>query len=76
MFLFGVFFHLSRDKKLFDPEILSYFYSYFPLKFQVHGAFLSGLREAGRIADYFLGFPTAVPSNDVLNNHQQANKKS
>ncbi|XP_031624667.1 possible lysine-specific histone demethylase 1 [Contarinia nasturtii] len=44
----------------------------------VHGAFLSGLREAGRIADHFLGFPTtSVPSsNDMLNNHQQANKKS
>lgn len=27
----------------------------------VHGAFLSGLREAGRIADYFLGFPNAYP---------------
>lgn len=23
----------------------------------VHGALLSGVREAGRIADYFLGFP-------------------
>lgn len=27
----------------------------------VHGAFLSGLREAGRIADYFLGFPNTYP---------------
>jgi len=27
----------------------------------VHGAFLSGLREAGRIADQFLGAPYAVP---------------
>lgn len=25
----------------------------------VHGALLSGIREAGRIADYFLGFPNA-----------------
>ena len=27
----------------------------------VHGAFLSGAREAGRIADQFLGAPYAVP---------------
>lgn len=27
----------------------------------VHGAFLSGLREAGRIADYFFGFPNTYP---------------
>ena len=27
----------------------------------VHGAFLSGLREAGRIADQFLGCPYAAP---------------
>lgn len=27
----------------------------------VHGAFLSGLREAGRIADQFLGAPYALP---------------
>uniref|UniRef100_A0A1B0DPS1 Amine oxidase domain-containing protein n=1 Tax=Phlebotomus papatasi TaxID=29031 RepID=A0A1B0DPS1_PHLPP len=27
----------------------------------VHGAFLSGLREAGRIADYLLGFPNTYP---------------
>lgn len=27
----------------------------------VHGALLSGVREAGRIADYFLGFPNAYP---------------
>ncbi|XP_053671869.1 possible lysine-specific histone demethylase 1 [Anopheles nili] len=27
----------------------------------VHGALLSGLREAGRIADYFLGFPNTYP---------------
>lgn len=50
------------------------------LSMQVHGAFLSGLREAGRIADYFLQLPTSVPSNDVLNNHHhhhhQTNKKS
>lgn len=32
----------------------------------VHGAFLSGLREAGRIADQFLGAPYAVPlRNDI-----------
>ena len=28
----------------------------------VHGAFLSGLREAGLIADQFLGAPYALPS--------------
>lgn len=27
----------------------------------VHGAFLSGLREAGRIADFYLGFPNTYP---------------
>lgn len=27
----------------------------------VHGALLSGLREAGRICDYFLGFPNIAP---------------
>lgn len=27
----------------------------------VHGALLSGVREAGRIADYFLGFPNTYP---------------
>lgn len=27
----------------------------------VHGALLSGIREAGRIADYFLGFPNTYP---------------
>lgn len=31
----------------------------------VHGAFLSGLREAGRIADQFLGAPYAIPRADV-----------
>ncbi|XP_075161176.1 lysine-specific histone demethylase Su(var)3-3 [Haematobia irritans] len=30
----------------------------------VHGAFLSGLREAGRIADYYLGYPEGTP-NDI-----------
>lgn len=28
----------------------------------VHGAFLSGLREGGRIADYFTGCPYAAPA--------------
>lgn len=31
----------------------------------VHGAFLSGLREAGRIADQFLGAPYAVPTTQA-----------
>lgn len=42
----------------------------------MHGAFLSGLREAGRIADSFLGFPTSVPSNDILNAQNQTNKRA
>ncbi|XP_065360368.1 possible lysine-specific histone demethylase 1 [Calliphora vicina] len=29
----------------------------------VHGAFLSGLREAGRIADYYLGYPEGTPTD-------------
>ncbi|XP_030372224.1 possible lysine-specific histone demethylase 1 [Scaptodrosophila lebanonensis] len=29
----------------------------------VHGAYLSGLREAGRIADYYLGYPEGTPSD-------------
>jgi len=32
----------------------------------VHGAFLSGLREAGRIADQFLGAPYAIPQTPVM----------
>ena len=28
----------------------------------VHGAFLSGCREAGRVADQFLGAPYAAPN--------------
>ena len=32
----------------------------------VHGAFLSGLREAGRIADQFLGAPYALPQNSAV----------
>ena len=32
----------------------------------VHGAFLSGLREAGRIADQFLGVPYAVPQTSPV----------
>jgi len=31
----------------------------------VHGAFLSGLREAGRIADQFLGAPYAIPQSSA-----------
>lgn len=33
----------------------------------VHGALLSGLREAGRIADYFLGFPNTYPEEPSPN---------
>ncbi|KAG0719619.1 Lysine-specific histone demethylase 1A [Chionoecetes opilio] len=33
----------------------------------VHGAFLSGLREAGRIADQFLGCPYAAPPPPPIN---------
>lgn len=33
----------------------------------VHGAFLSGLREAGRIADQFLGCPYAAPVSPPTN---------
>ena len=32
----------------------------------VHGAFLSGLQEAGKIADQFLGAPYAVPQKPPL----------
>lgn len=32
---------------------------------QVHGAFLSGLREAGRIADYYLGFPKSISEENT-----------
>ena len=32
----------------------------------VHGALLSGVREAGRIADYFLGFPNTYPDKPHL----------
>ena len=35
----------------------------------VHGAFLSGLREAGRIADQFLGAPYAVPQRQPVPAH-------
>lgn len=31
----------------------------------VHGALLSGLREAGRIADQFLGAPYALPNRQA-----------
>ena len=37
----------------------------------VHGAFLSGLREAGRIADQFLGAPYAIPQRPPVAQHQQ-----
>ena len=33
----------------------------------VHGAFLSGMREAGRIADQFLGAPYATPTRAPMN---------
>ncbi len=36
----------------------------------VHGAFLSGIREAGRIADQFLGAPYAVPQRPPMAQHQ------
>ena len=32
----------------------------------VHGAFLSGMREAGRIADQFLGAPYALPKRSPV----------
>ncbi|GMR53323.1 hypothetical protein PMAYCL1PPCAC_23518, partial [Pristionchus mayeri] len=32
----------------------------------VHGALLSGIREAGRIADVFTGCPYATPENNVI----------
>lgn len=32
----------------------------------VHGALLSGVREAGRIADYFLGFPNTYPDEPKI----------
>lgn len=32
----------------------------------VHGAFLSGIREAGRIADYFFGFPNTYPEEPKI----------
>ncbi|KAI0217663.1 Lysine-specific histone demethylase 1A [Lamellibrachia satsuma] len=35
----------------------------------VHGAFLSGTREAGRIADQFLGAPYAVPQRNPIAAH-------
>jgi lysine-specific histone demethylase 1 len=37
----------------------------------VHGAFLSGLREAGRIADQFLGAPYAVPPGHTVSSAGQ-----
>ena len=40
----------------------------------VHGAFLSGLREAGRIADQFLGAPYAAPKREPVD--QQATSLS
>ncbi|XP_047097652.1 lysine-specific histone demethylase 1A-like isoform X2 [Schistocerca piceifrons] len=38
----------------------------------VHGAFLSGLREGGRIADYFTGCPYAPPAGSTTNSQSAA----
>lgn len=39
----------------------------------VHGALLSGVREAGRIADYFLGFPNTYPEEPSVSSAAWAN---
>lgn len=42
----------------------------------VHGAFLSGLREAGRIADYYLGYPEGTPPDIGYSVVEAANSAS
>lgn len=42
----------------------------------VHGAFLSGLREAGRIADYYLGFVEGTPPDVGYSVVEAANSAS
>lgn len=42
----------------------------------VHGAYLSGLREAGRIADYYLGYPEGTPPDIGYTNSEAASAVS
>ncbi|KAH8396734.1 hypothetical protein KR215_003260 [Drosophila sulfurigaster] len=42
----------------------------------VHGAYLSGLREAGRIADYYLGYPEGTPADIGYSISEAANAVS
>lgn len=42
----------------------------------VHGAYLSGLREAGRIADYYLGYPEGTPPDIGYSVTEAANSVS
>ncbi|KAL7732987.1 hypothetical protein ACLKA6_002796 [Drosophila palustris] len=42
----------------------------------VHGAYLSGLREAGRIADYYLGYPEGTPADIGYSISEAANSVS
>ncbi|XP_017103942.2 possible lysine-specific histone demethylase 1 [Drosophila bipectinata] len=42
----------------------------------VHGAYLSGLREAGRIADYYLGYPEGTPPDIGYSVAEAANSVS
>ncbi|KAH8261335.1 hypothetical protein KR044_007421 [Drosophila immigrans] len=42
----------------------------------VHGAYLSGLREAGRIADYYLGYPEGTPTDIGYSISEAANSAS
>ncbi|XP_017842352.2 possible lysine-specific histone demethylase 1 [Drosophila busckii] len=42
----------------------------------VHGAYLSGLREAGRIADYYLGYPEGTPPDIGYSVSEAANSVS